>query len=194
MFKRVKGIIIAPKNEWTAIKGESTPCVKLFIGYVLPLSLILAIAAFIGYGIVGYNFMGVHFHSIGLGIRQAIVQWVAVVGGTFLTAAIINLLADTFGAKKNYDNAFALVAYSYTPMFVAGIFYLLPSISWLAMLAGLYGLYILYLGMKPMMEVPAEKNTVYFVVSLIATIVVTGVLMAVLGTIIIGSSMMQGGF
>ena len=33
------------------------------------------------------------------------------VAGIFLTAAIINLLADSFGAKKNYDSAFALVAY-----------------------------------------------------------------------------------
>jgi len=194
MFKRVKEILIAPKTEWTAIEGENTPYMKLFMSYVLPLSFIPAIAAFIGYGIIGTRFMGVHFHSIGFGIRQAVVQWVAMVAGVFLTAAIINLLADSFGAKKNYDRAFALVAYSYTPMFLAGIFLLLPSLSWLAMLAGLYGLYILYLGMKPMMGVSDEKNTVYFIISLVATIVVTGVLMAILGSILLRGAMTVGGF
>jgi len=192
MFNRVKEILIAPKKEWAVIEGENTPYMKLFTGYVLPLSLIPAIAAFIGYGLIGVNFMGVHIHSIGFGIRQAVVQWVAMVVGVFLTAAIVNFLADSFGAKKNYDRAFALVAYSYTPMFVAGIFLLLPSLSWLAMLAGLYGLYLLYLGMKPMMGAPDEKNTVYFIVSLVATIVVTGILLFILSAIFVSSVAMRG--
>jgi len=193
MFERVKKILIAPKQEWTVIEGENTPYMKLFTGYVLPLSLILAIAAFIGYGFIGVNYFGMRFHSIGFGIRQAIIQWVAMVAGIFLTAAIVNLLAESFGAKKNYDRAFALVAYSYTPMFVAGIFLLLPSLSWLAMLAGLYGLVLLYLGMKPMMGAPDDKNTVYYIVSLLVTIVVTGVLMAILTAILVSHTMMRGG-
>ena len=192
MFNKVKEILIAPKKEWAVIEGENTPYMKLFTGYVLPLSLIPAIAAFIGYGLIGVNFMGVHIHSIGFGIRQAVVQWVSMVAGVFLTAAIVNFLADSFGAKKNYDRAFALVAYSYTPMFVAGIFLLLPSLSWLAMLAGLYGLYLLYLGMKPMMGAPDEKNTVYFIVSLVATIVVTGILLFILSAIFVSSVAMRG--
>jgi len=193
MFNRVKEILIAPKKEWAVIEGENTPYMKLFMGYVLPLSLIPAIAAFIGYGLIGVSFMGARFHSIGFGIRQAVVQWVSMVAGIFLIAVIVNLLADSFGAKKNYDRAFALVAYSYTPMFVAGIFLLLPSLSWLAMLAGLYGLYLLYLGMKPMMGAPDDKNTVYFIVSLVTTIVVMGVLSVVLASILVGSAMMRGG-
>jgi len=187
MITRVKEILTAPKKEWAVIAGEHAPHAKVFTGYILSLSLIPAIAAFIGYGLLGYSVLDLHVHSMSWGIRQAIVQWVAMVGGVYLTAYIINFLADTFGAKKDFDQAFSLVAYSYTPMLVAGIFYILPSLSILAALAGLYGLYILYLGMQPMMKAPAEKNTGYFVASLIATFVVAVVIGAVLSAILLKS-------
>jgi hypothetical protein len=188
MITRVKEILTAPKKELAVIEGEHAPHAKVFMGYVLPLSLIPAIAAFIGYGMLGYSAFGVHIHSMSWGIRQAIVQWIVMAGGIYVTAAVINFLAENFGAKKDFDQAFSLVAYSYTPLMIGGIFYILPSLAILVGLAGLYGLYILYLGMQPMMKAPAEKNTGYFVVSLIVTLVVTVVFSAVLGAILLSSS------
>jgi len=185
MITRIKEIITAPKKEWAVIAGENTPHVKLFIGYVLPLSLIPAIAAFIGYGLIGYSVFGVHIHSMSLGIRQAIVQWIAMAGGIYVTAMVVNFLAETFGTKKNFDQAFSLVAYSYTPMLIGGIFYILPALSILVFIAGIYGLYLLYIGMQPMMKAPADKNTVYFLVSLVVTIVVSAVISAVLSAILL---------
>jgi hypothetical protein len=121
------------------------------------------------------------------GIRMAIMQYVLMVGGVFVTAGVIHLLADTFLSEKNFDRAFALVAWSYAPMCVAGVLYVIPSLSWLASLAGLYGLYILYIGLKPMLKTPDDKQTAYFIVSLIVTIAVSAILSAVLTRIIIGS-------
>jgi hypothetical protein len=186
MITRVKEILTAPKKEWLVIAGENTPHAKLFTGYVLPLSLIPAIAAFIGYGLLGYSAFGVHIHSLSWGIRYAINMWISMVGGIYLTAFVINFLAAGFGAKKDFDQAFSLVAYSYTPMLVAGIFYILPALSLLTIL-GLYGLYILWLGMQPMMKAPTEKNTGYFVASLIATIVVSAIISVVIGAFLLRS-------
>jgi len=187
MIDRVKEILTAPKKEWAVIADENAPHAKVFMGYVLPLSLITVVAAFIGYGLIGYSALGIHIHSLSWGIRQAIVQWIVVVGGIYVTALVINLLAENFGAKKDFDKAFSLVAYSYTPFLLAGIFYILPALSVLVMLAGLYALYLLYLGMQPVMKAPADKNTGYFIVSLIVTIVVTGILSAVLTAILLRS-------
>jgi len=187
MFNRVKEILTAPKKEWAVIAGESTPHAKLFVGYVLPLSLIPAIAAFIGYGLIGYSVLGVHVHLMSWGIRHAVTQWIVMVGGVYITALVVNLLAENFGAKKDFDQAFSLVAYSYTPMLVGGIFYILPALSLLAALAGLYGLYLLYVGMQPVMKAPADRNTGYFIVSLVLTIVVTAVLSAVMAAILLSS-------
>jgi len=132
MITRVKGIITDPKREWAVIAGEHTPHAKVFMGYVLPLSLIPAIAAFIGYGLIGFSVLGVQIHSISWGIRYAIFQWVVTVGG-------------------------------------------------------IYGLYLLYIGIQPMMRAPSEKNTNYFIVSLIVTIVVSLVFSAVFTAILIRS-------
>ena len=185
IINRVKQILISPKTEWQTIEAENTPHAKVFTNYVVPLALIPAIAAFIGYGLIGRTVLGVHIGSIEWGVRQAIMQYVIMLGGIYLTSFVINALADNFGSRKNFDKAFSLVAYAYTPMFVGGVFYILPSLSWLAMLAGIYSLYLLYIGLQPMMKAPAEKQTSYFVVSLIVLIVIWMVLSFVLSAILL---------
>lgn len=185
IIKRVKNMLAAPKTEWPAIGAENAPHMKVFTTYVVPLALIPAIAAFIGWGLIGWSVMGVHVSHIGWGVRQAVVQYITMLGGTYITAFVIDALAANFGAQKNFDRGFSLVAYAYTPMFVGGVFYLLPSLSWLASLAGLYGLYLLYVGLQPMMKVSAEKQTGYFVVSLLVTIAVSAILSVVLGAILL---------
>jgi hypothetical protein len=185
LISRIKSILTAPKKEWAVIESEHSSHAKVFTTYVVLLAIIPAVAAFIGYGLIGYSVLGVHVHSVSWGIRQAVVQYISMLGGTYLTAFVINALADNFGAKKEFDRAFSLVAYAYTPMFVGGVFYLLPSLSILASLAGLYGLYLLYTGLQPMMKTPADKQTSYFVISLIVTIVVSAVLSFILAAALI---------
>jgi hypothetical protein len=184
-ISRIKSILVSPKTEWQTIEAENAPHAKVFTTYVVPLAIIPAMAAFIGYGLIGYSVLGVHVSSISWGLRQAIVQYVTMLGGTYITAFVINALAENFGTKKDFDRAFSLVAYAYTPMFVGGVFYLLPSLAWLASLAGLYGLYLLYIGLQPMMKAPADKQTSYFIVSLVVTIVVSAVLSFVLAAVLL---------
>lgn len=185
IIDRVKNILLTPKKEWVAIESESYPWVKLLTLYLIPLALIPAIGSFIGYGLIGHSVLGFHIGgTLSWGIRQAAISFCSSVGGVLITAFILNLLAEQFGAKKNFDRAFALVAYSYTPVYVAGILYILPSLSVIAMLAGLYGLYILYTGLQPVMKTPPEKVTVYFIVGLVCVIVVSVVLAALLGAIL----------
>jgi len=189
IVNRVKNILVAPKVEWATIEAEQDPHVKILTSYLLLLALIPAVSQFIGEGLIGRTVLGIHIGgTVSWGIRQAISSYISMIGGVYLTAFVINLLAESFGSTKNFDKAFALVAYSYTPMCLAGIFHIFPSLSILALLAGLYGLYILYTGLKPMMKTPDEKQTIYFVVSLISVIVVTAILSAVLAAILLSSS------
>jgi hypothetical protein len=178
-------MLIAPKKEWAIVESENEPHGKVFVSYLLLLALIPAAGSFIGYGLIGHSVFGVHVGSVSWGIRQAIVQFATMAGGVYITAFVINLLADTFGSVKNFDRAFSLVAYSYTPMCVAGVLYIIPALSTLASLAGLYGLYMLYTGLQPMMKTPPDKVTAYFVVSLIGMVVVSVVVSAVLAVILI---------
>lgn len=186
-IERVKNMLMTPKTEWDVVSEENSGHIKLLTGYLIPLALIPAIAGFIGYGLIGYSVIGVHFGSVGYGIRQALVSLISTVGGVYLSAWIISFLADKFESLKNFDKAFGLVAYSYTPMCVAGILLIYPPLSFLATIAGLYGLYLLYLGISPMLQTPAEKKTPFFLVSLLTVALVSVILSAVLGAVIISS-------
>lgn len=186
ILERAKGIILNPKNEWNTIQTEQTSPSVLLTGYLLPLALIPAIAGFIGYGLIGQNiaFVG-HVGSVSLGIRYSIMLFINMIVGVYVSAFIIDYLAPNFSAVKNFSKAFQLAAYAYTPAMVAGILYILPSFSVLVLLASLYGLYLLYIGLKPMMVVPDDKVTNYFIVSLVVMIIVSIVLSALMTAIIV---------
>ena len=187
LINRAKSILLTPKTEWSLIESEQTDVKTLTTNYLLPLALIPAIAGFIGFGLIGQNVLGMHIGSAGYGLRYAIVNLVSTIGGAFLTAYIIDLLAPSFGSEKNFLQSFKLVVYSYTPMMVAGILLIIPSLSILATLAGLYGLYLLYIGLQPLKKTPEEKKTSYFVVSLIVVILGSFVLSSILSSIFITS-------
>jgi hypothetical protein len=186
LIERAKNIILKPKDEWAVIEQETTPVSELVTSYLIPLALIPAVAGFIRYGVIGYgHFLG---PSISWGIKQAIVSFVASIGGAYLSAIVIDSLAPNFNSVKDFRKSMQLVVFSYTPMLIAGIFALIPALGILS-IVGLYGLYLLYLGIAPIMKTPEDKVTGYFVVSLLVIIIVYVVLAAILSALIIGGSM-----
>jgi hypothetical protein len=77
-----------------------------------------------------------------------------------------------------------VAAYTYTPFFVAGILYLIPSLTPLVIIAGLYGLYLLYLGLPIVMGTPKEKSLAYTIV-IIVTIILIYIIVASISTAIL---------
>ena len=65
-----------------------------------------------------------------------------------------------FGGKKNFPNAVKLSVYSHTPLWLAGIFLLVPGLSFLLIL-GLYGFYLLRVGLPLLMGVPEDRALRY---------------------------------
>lgn len=173
IIARVKGIILSPKNEWEIIAIEKKTTSAVFKNYLLPLSVISVIGCYIGYGIVGSDqgMFGPEA-TAELGYRNAAFNFINYIVSPFISAFIISFLATSFNAEKNFAKTFKLVVYSYTPMLVASILYIIPSLSPLVILAGIYGLYVQYLGLIPMTKVAGDKSSVYFAVSLLTTIVV----------------------
>lgn len=187
LIERAKNIIIKPKEEWNVIVTETTTPRQLIFSYLLILAVIPAVCKLIGYGIVGYNvpFVGHLPGNLTYGIMQAIISFVGTVAGVYISALVIDMLAPSFGTTKNFDKALQLVVYSYTPMLIAGIFFILPSLGIIGLLAGIYSLYILYIGIKPILQTPDDKITGYFIVSLIVIILVTFLITLILGAILL---------
>jgi hypothetical protein len=184
IVERAKSIILKPKEEWNVINQESSSVLGLLVTYLIPLAIIPAIAAFIGYGIIGVNIFG---PSLSFGIKQAIVTFVTTLLGVYISAYIIDNLAPNFGSSKNFGKAFQLVVYSFTPVLLAGAFQAIPALGILA-IVGLYGLYLLWVGLKPMMKTLDEKVTSYFIVSILVIIAVYAIIVTILTAILIGKS------
>lgn len=177
LVERAKNIIMTPKTEWHVIEGESPNIGHIMTGYVLPLSLIPAVAKIIGLAFIG----GVL--SVSYSIASGVVTFVVAVLSVYLVAYVIDFLAPNFGSQKNLGRAFQLVAYSSTPGWVAGALNVFPFLGWVVMLASLYGLYLLYLGLPPMMKTPQDKVVIFLIIAIVAVFVVYAVVGAILGSI-----------
>lgn len=170
LVARAKAILVTPKTEWPVIDAEPLNVSELLIGYVLPLAAIGPIARFIGWSVLGFG--GIFRMSIGWGISQAIVSFVLAVVGVFVLAWVMNALAPSFGSRQDMSQAIKLSAYSMTAAWVAGVLYILPALSILAVLGGLYSLYLCYIGLPVLMKTPADKVVIYLVVIFIVTIII----------------------
>ena len=187
LIERAKNILLTPKTEWDVVNNETPDTTKILTTYVIPLVAIGAIAAFIGYGLIGKSYWGIKVSSTGLGIRYALIALIAGIASTFLLAFVVDALAPTFKSEKNFGKSFQLAAYSYTAGWVGGIFNILPSIAIIGSLAGLYGLYLLYLGLPKLKKTPQDQVTGYFVASLITMIVASFVIGLILTSILISN-------
>ncbi len=172
LIDRVKNIIITPNKEWDVITTEQPDAGKIITGYVLPLAGLAAIAAFIGYGLIGFNILGYRVSGVNWGLYQALTILIGAIASVYITALVVDLLAPSFGSEKNFNRSVQLVAYSFTPMWIGGFLSIFPPIAMIGGLFGLYGLYLLYLGIPKLKNTPADKQIGYFVVTLIITLVV----------------------
>jgi hypothetical protein len=185
IVERAKKIIISPQTEWNVISNETPNTSAIITGYVLPLAGAAAIAAFIGYGLIGFNYGFFRIKGIDWGIYQAITVLAGALLSVFVSSFVIDMLAPSFGSEKNMGRSVQLVAYSYTPAWVGGLFAIIPSLAIIGSLAGIYGLYLLYLGMPNLKKTPPDKHVGYFVVSLIVLIVVFVVVGLILSRIML---------
>ena len=119
------------------------------------------------FGFIGACLIGVIANN-GTTLRAPIVDGLfgAIFGYVMACATVLvsrcssSLLAPIFGGRRGFDSAFKLAVYSFTPVWLAGIFLLLPGLHFLA-LFGCYGLYILWLGAPRLAKVP-ERNVTDF--------------------------------
>ena len=169
LVERVKAILLKPAREWDVIDAEPATIRGIYMGYLVDLAAISPIARFIGD--VVFLHSPVISELITLVVTYAI--WL---GGAYLMALLIDVLAPTFGGQRNPVQAFKVAAYSSTASAVAGVFSIFPPLSMLAIL-GLYGLYLLWVGLPKLMKVPQEKALPYFA-ALLVTLFLVGVLLS----------------
>lgn len=173
IVQRVKDIILKPKDTWETIKTEQTTIKELYTSYAALLAAIPPIASFIGFSLIGVSMMTIQYRiPFGVGLSHTVVSYLLSLIGLYIVAQIIDGLAPSFGSQKNVINAMKVAVYSWTPSWVAGILIIIPFLAPIAMLISLYSLYLLFVGLPILMDTPKEKAVIYFVVTIVVSIVV----------------------
>ena len=162
---RAKNITLSPNSEWPVIAAEPATVGNLYSGYIVvlaaigPVCSLLSLMFFLG---------GVR---MGAGIIATIVTYAINLGTVYVVALIAQWLAPKFGGRADIVAALKLVAYSYTPAWIGGVFALIPALGILDLLLAFYGFYLIYAGATPVVNVPKERAATYTVVLVIAVIV-----------------------
>jgi hypothetical protein len=171
IVKRVKGLILAPATEWGIIEAEGRSIASLYRDYIVLLALIPPVASFLG----GYFFGFAHAPSdvthlpFWGGLLRAALQYALSLPMIYLVAFVVSSIAPHFEGEANDTRALTLVAYSYTPAWIAAIFGLVPGLRWLDIL-GLYGIYVFYFGLPRMMKCPKDHGDVFTLAVLLVSI------------------------
>jgi hypothetical protein len=141
---RVRAIMLTPQSEWLAIESEAGKTSAPVWLHVAVLAAVPTVARFLGGSLIG------GYMPVVAGLLDAALSYVLAFVLVYLVARVADALAPRFESRRNISRALRLTAYAYTPVWLAGIFLLVPGLSFLNML-GLYGVYLLWLGAPVMM-------------------------------------------
>jgi Yip1 domain len=167
-MQRAKAILTSPQAEWDCIARETEDPAAILMNYVALLAIIPSLFGFIGaclIGVIGKDGAVLRAHLVD-GVFGAVFGYVAGCAIVLVLALGVYVLAPLFGGQRGFDNAFKLAVYSFTPVWLCGIFLLLPGLHFLALL-GLYGLYVLWLGTTRLTKVP-EQMALTFAIAIAA--------------------------
>lgn len=152
-------ILANPHTGWQRVEKHAEEPADLMVRYVAPLAAIPAVFSFVGACAIGVIVPG--------GVTARTPLFEGLTGAAFgylenlllvlVLALIANLAAPLFGGRRNYGNALKLIAFSYTPVWLTGIFLLLPGLRFL-MLSGFYGAYVLVAGLPFLMRTRGRRT------------------------------------
>lgn len=166
MIHHVWGLFTHPDEEWQEIRGEEESISHMYLTHVLILAAIPVICAYFGTTRVGW--------TIGDGapvmlteasaLQMTILTYIAMLAGVGVMGAFVHWMARTYDANPSMTQSVVFAAYCATPLFIAGISALYPSL-WLAMIVGTaaicYTVYLLYIGIPIFMNIPSDEGFMF---------------------------------
>ena len=175
VLERALGMLLKPAETWQTVDREGGSIGDIYIGYLVFLAAIPALAGFVGYSLVGVGAFGISVRvPIVQGLVGMVVGYAMSLAMVLVMALVANALAPRFGGQAQLPKAFQLIAYGATAGWLGGVFSVLPSLAMLGVLAALYSVYLIYRGVPVLMRVPQARAVGYT-----AALIVCGVLAAI---------------
>jgi hypothetical protein len=106
LTKRLTGLLIAPRREWSVIAAEPDNVVWLYRHFIAVVAAVPAAALLLRFAMAAAPI---------LGLRAAISRYVVALASPMLAAVVAEKLAPRFRSKGSTAQALKLVAYSTAP-------------------------------------------------------------------------------
>ena len=181
----IKGALLAPEETWNKYKEEEHTWQETAIVLAVPaiVSSVLLTAIF------GWVFSSYTLFGNNGGVVSTILSLIMAFVGIALAAYIFSYFAGVFKGKSDFSKAFAALSLTAVPGYIGNVLGTLPMVGLLFSLGlGIYSLVLLYKIIPNYLEVPEEKRTIHFVVSLLSTFILMVILAFVLGAGSAGNS------
>lgn len=166
MISHIYGLFVRPSEEWRRIRAENCTVGKCYCSYLLFLAAIPPVCGYIGTTMFGWNITGQGATRLSQdsALMIALAYYLVMLVGVFSVGFMIHWMGRTYGTKQTLPRCMSLAAYVATPLFMVGIFEILP-VLWLNFLIALpalaYAVYLLYTGVPVMMEIPEERGFLF---------------------------------
>jgi hypothetical protein len=179
VLRRAFGLIVAPAAEWAVIARETLGARRLLLGYVIPLSLLPAIAWMTGLALFPRDIVLLEEelarYTPDFMLRAGVVTFAASVASVAGLAAAFYLLAPMYGAARDWARAWTVASYGSTPLFVGGILLVKPVlVGFVVLLALFQSGYLYVLGLQSLGLVRPRQATECVAVALLLVVVVSG--------------------
>jgi len=155
-------LLYEPSKEWANISKKKQSISHIYLTYLIFFAAIPPIAAFVGSTYVGWQIGGGDTHTLTTqsALYLSVIAYFAILVAVLVLSMFIQWMAKTYGAKPSLAECVNLTAYSFTPLFLAGLLGAFP-ILWLDMLVTLFAIgmsvNLLFKGVPQLMGISEEK-------------------------------------
>jgi hypothetical protein len=148
LINRIKSILFHPNTVWENIETGATTEKEIFQQYLVFIAAVPAIAGLLGSLFVGEIFLTALFWALLFFSFSIATIWAS--------AKVLTFFASSFKVKQDYVAALKLTTYTFTPILLACVFFLIPPIYGLSIL-GIYGFYLFWIGLPKMLPCLKEE-------------------------------------
>ncbi len=134
MYSRHKrhffGLFSTPRNEWQSIRDEKNDLVQLSLTRLIFFAAIPAVSFLIGLSYVGWSFTGAEFNKIAMNsaFLMAVVFYGLIIAATLLMAYFTFITERSVAEEASFERCLMFVAYTATPMYLAGLIGFIPIV------------------------------------------------------------------
>ncbi|HLN56462.1 MAG TPA: YIP1 family protein [Bacteroidales bacterium] len=175
----LRNILFDPSKAWDTINIEHRPLKVIRDSFLLPLILLVSLAALTGSLLFTSNNLP-PVYSIFTGLRTFLVLLCTV----YATAFVLGEVTFPLDLGKDFYTSFTIITFSFVPFLICQIFSGLFESLLFVNIIGLYGLYIFWAGAEKFLDPPQYKKMPLLIATSVLAIFVYVVMNSVLKTIL----------